>query len=98
MSDSPIKALAAEIASDPEIAWAWFCNISVPIMDATRVPSRVADQAGAHLMQHLFGHDITTDWRYSSGKSDAQIFAEMRLAADREEDAALSLANGSRGV
>lgn len=75
---STMDKLSAEIAADPELAWGWHCNIAVPIMDAAGVSHQAANEAGAHLMQHLFGYDITTDERYAYGKSGAQAYAEMR--------------------
>lgn len=89
----PVTALSAEIASDPEIAWAWHCNIAVPIMDVASVSHEKANQAAAHLMQHLFGYDITTHPRFEYEKSGAQAYAEMRIAADREEDAEIAAAS-----
>lgn len=96
-----LKTLSAEIAADPEMAWAVFCNIAMPIKDAYApvfgaatvmgwVPDakqhQLANEAGAHLMQHLFGYDITTHEHYQYGKSGAQDYAEMRIAMDEMED------------
>lgn len=87
---SPLEMLSAEIASDPEIAWAWHCNLAMPIMDAADTSHKLANEAAAHLMQHLFGYDVTTDTRYEYGKSGAQGYAEMRIAADLKEDAEIA--------
>lgn len=92
----PLAALSAEIAADPEHAWGWHCNIAVPIMDATGVSHELANEAAAHLMQHLFGYDITTDERYVYDKSDAQSYAEFRIAADEAEDAEIAALNESQ--
>jgi hypothetical protein len=83
-----IKTLSAEIAADPEMASAMHCNIAMPILDATGVTHEKANQASAHLMQHLFAYDITMHPLFEYEKSDAQEYAEMRITADREEDAA----------
>jgi hypothetical protein len=68
---------------DPEWAWALFCNLAVPISDVTGVPHEKANQAGAYLMQHLFDYDITTHPLYKYEKSGAQVYTELRIAADR---------------
>jgi hypothetical protein len=90
MAPAPIEALSAEIAANPDHAWGWHCNIAMPIMDATGVSHELANQAAAHLMQHLFGYDITTDERYQYQKSNAQSYAEIRIAADIAEDAEIA--------
>ena len=82
--------LSAEICADPEVAWAVFCNIAVPLRDATGLARQPANEAAAHLMQHLFGCDITTHEHYEYGKSGAQSFAEFRIAMDDAEDALLA--------
>jgi hypothetical protein len=80
-----LAILAAEIAADPDHAWGWHCNLAMPIADATGVSHELANKAAAHLMQHLFDYDITTDERYQYDKSSAQAYAEMRIEADRED-------------
>lgn len=72
------------IQSDPEYAWAWFCNLSVPIMDATGLSHRKADAAAALIMSQMFECDVTADPRYTSEKSPQQEYFEMRRAADAE--------------
>ncbi len=90
----PIKLLSQAIADDDCYAWAIFCNLAVPIMDAAHVDHRVANETAAHLMQHLFEYDVTAHPLYEYGKSDAQMYAEFRIAMDRQEDAAIALATG----
>lgn len=85
----PYKELSELVCADREYAWALFCNIAVPIMDAARVPHKKANETAAHLMQHLFGCDITTHPHYQYGKSGAQSYSEMRIAADEVEDNAI---------
>ena len=84
------KALQQLIQSDEEYAWALFCNIAIPIMDSMDCSHRDANEAAAFLMSHLWDYDITKDARYEYGKSAAQEYAEMRIAAEREEDADLA--------
>jgi hypothetical protein len=100
-----LNTLSAEIAADPEMAWAYFCNIAMPIKDAyaptfdtatvmgwmtDAMQHKVANEAAAHLMQHLFGYDITSHEHYAYGKSEAQNYAEMRIAMDELEDAEIA--------
>lgn len=86
----PINALGEICRSDPDYAWALFCNIAVPIMDAANVDHRVANETAAHLMQHLFDCDITTHPLYEYGKSGAQSYAEFRIAMDKAKDAEIA--------
>lgn len=72
--------------SDAEYAWAWHCNLAMPIMDVAGCDHKTANEAAAHLMQHIWSVDITTDPRYVYGKSDAQQYAEFRIALDAAED------------
>lgn len=72
---------------DADYAWAWHCNIAVPIMDAISATHEQANVAAAHLMSHLFEYDITTHPNFGYEKGQAQQYHEMRLAADREDAA-----------
>ena len=72
--------------SDPEYAWGWHCNIAMPIMDVVGCDHKASDEAAAHLMQHIWGVDITKDDRYAYGKSAAHQYAEFRIAMDEAED------------
>lgn len=83
----PFSALRNFIATDPEYAWGWQCNLAVPIMDATGVDHRQANEAAALIMRQLFDYDITTHPHYEYGKSGAQQYFEARVEAEREEDA-----------
>ncbi|QUT04030.1 hypothetical protein KFK14_12825 [Sphingobium phenoxybenzoativorans] len=78
-----LKALMA----DPEYAWGWHCNLAMPILDAIGCSHQQANEAAAHLMQHLWSVDITMFEQYAYGKSGAQFYAEARIAADKREDA-----------
>ncbi len=68
------------LKDDPEMAWGYFCNISVPIMDAIGVSHEQADQAAAYVMLCLFDVDITLDSRYHGEKAPAQLYHELRVA------------------
>lgn len=92
--ENPYEALQNLIQRDPDYAWALHCNIAMPIMDSIGCTHEQANEAAAHLMQHLFDYDVTTHEHYVYGKSGAQQYAEMRMAADIEEDAAISRATG----
>ena len=73
---------------DPDYAWSWHCNIAVPIMDAINVSHEDANLVAAHLLSFLFDCDSTQHPNYEYGKTDAQRYHEMRVEADRLEDAA----------
>jgi hypothetical protein len=99
--------LKAEMNADPEYAWAWLCNLAMPVMDSYEPYMRgqsfsaaheAANQAGAHLMQHLFGIDITKDDRFVAKKSGAQNYAEFRIAMDADEDAEIAAQAISTGT
>lgn len=64
---------------DPEYAWAWFCNLAMPIMDAIGCSHEQANVAGAHLMSLLFDRDITKDPRFQYAKGEAQRHHEFRI-------------------
>lgn len=71
--------------SDPEYAWAWHCNLAVPIMDAAGVSHEKANIAAALIMSQMFEYDITSHPHYEYGKSHAQAYGEMRIAIARAE-------------
>ena len=84
---SAMRDLTARLQEDPGYAWSWQCNLAVPIMDVTGVSHEQANQAAAHLMQHLFDIDITKHKSWPGyPKAPAQEYAELRIAAEREED------------
>lgn len=56
---SAMQALTAALKADPEYAWAWHCNLAMPIMDGAKVSHRIANLTAARLMRHLF--DIDTE-------------------------------------
>lgn len=78
------------MCNDPEYAWTWHYNLAVPIMDAAGVSHRVANQTAAYLMSALFECDVTTHPHFQYSKGAAQRYHEMRLQADRDEDALLT--------
>lgn len=74
------KTMTHEIKNDPEMAWGYFCNIAMPIVDVTGVSHELANQAAAYVMLCLFDVDITKDSRYEYGKSPIQQYHEARVA------------------
>ena len=50
--------LKENLQRDMDYAWAWFCNIAVPMQDEG-VSHEVSNKAAARVMQNLFGVDIT---------------------------------------
>lgn len=68
---------------DSEYAWAWQCNLAMPIMDAIGCSQAKANEAAANLLGHLFECDVTNHPHYRWEKSGAQRYAEVRRAADR---------------
>jgi hypothetical protein len=85
-----LKIISQQCAKDPEYAWALFCNIAMPLVDAAGLSHKAANEAAAHLMQHLFECDITTHEHYQYEKSGAQSYAEFRIAMDLKEDAEIA--------
>lgn len=74
--------------ADPDYAWAVHCNIAMPIIDAIGVTSEQGNIASANVMRLLFDYDITTHRYFNGKKSPAQEYVELRMEAEREEDAA----------
>ncbi len=72
------------INSDREYAWAFFCNLAVPVLDATGCDHRASNEAGALIMAQMFDHDITAHPLYEYEKSTTQECFEMRRDADRD--------------
>ncbi|KQM62407.1 MULTISPECIES: hypothetical protein [unclassified Sphingomonas] len=106
----PIVLLSDAVKADEDYAWAVFCNIAMPIKDSyapafgaasvmgwmtDAMQHKVANEAAAHLMQHLFHYDMTAHPLYEYGKGDAQLYAEFRIAMDEQEDAAIAKATGA---
>lgn len=56
---SAYKTLVKAMKDDPEYAWSWYCNISMPIFDQSygKLSSAEADLIASTLMKHLF--DVT---------------------------------------
>lgn len=77
--------LKRAINEDPEYAFAWFCNLAVPIRDVTRCQHDYGSQAAALIMAQMFDCDITTHPHYTGGKSGVQAYFEARRDADRED-------------
>jgi hypothetical protein len=67
VSNAPVSAfqnLKEALRADNSYAWAWHCNLAMPIMDSTGCSAEAANAAGAHLMRHIFDIDVTkfTEW------------------------------------
>jgi hypothetical protein len=58
------RSLQAALRADPDYAWAWHCNVAMPVMDATGVSHEMANATAAKLMRHLFDIDTTTHPHY----------------------------------
>lgn len=52
-----VKTLCETLRVDPELAWAWHCNITMMAQDAGS-PRAVADEGSARFLQLLAGVDI----------------------------------------
>jgi hypothetical protein len=85
MTVHAFTALKDLINTDTEYAWAWHCNLAVPIMDAACVNHATANEAAALIMAQMFDHDITQHPQYQGEKSGAQIYFEARVEADRAD-------------
>ena len=81
------NALKQAISDDPEYAWAWHCNLAMPIYDEAGCDIGKANQSAALIMAQMFDHDITAHPHFSYEKSNAQAFFEMRRDADRGDAA-----------
>jgi hypothetical protein len=67
---SAMQILMDALTKDDEYAWAWHCNLAMPIMNSLKCTAVQANKAGADLMQHLFGIDIRkhTHWNHDAPK------------------------------
>jgi len=67
------ELLKSAIQSDPAYAWAWHCNIAMPILDSTAGVTREgANEAAATVMQHLFGVDMRSSQEWLTMFNTAQ--------------------------
>lgn len=66
---SAFDQLKAEIQADHAYAWAWHCNVAMPILDHCHgaLTHRQANELAAEVMQHMFGIDVRSldEWRSS---------------------------------
>lgn len=70
--------LKAAIADDPDYAWAWHCNLAMPIKDELDVSHEQANQAAARLMRHTFDFDSA---EHPYFKDFAKEWAHVRTAS-----------------
>lgn len=57
--EDAFHVLQKAMRDDPEYAWAWHCNIAMPIMDSSSLGHELANISAASLMRHLFDIDTT---------------------------------------
>lgn len=69
----PYAELKKQIEEDADYAWAWHCNLAMPVMDEINCSHEQANRAGARLMAILFGIDITQHrhWPYKASAEGA---------------------------
>jgi hypothetical protein len=79
--------IRAAIASDEGYAWGWQSNLAMPILDDLGVNHKLANRAGARLLQHLFGYDITKQKEYT----DIQNRVETTTVEDDVADSMLHI-------
>ncbi|WP_248321988.1 hypothetical protein [Caballeronia sp. Sq4a] len=84
--DAPVSAfqvLKDALKNDAEYAWAWHCNLAMPIMDAVRCTPAQANKAGADLMQYLFDIDIRKHphWQHAAPATEAPAQAVAAIRA-----------------
>ncbi len=72
------------VLTDMDYAWAWHCNLAVPMMDAAAISHESANKAAALIMAQMFDCDITKHPAFDYAKSPAQEYYEIRSAADKE--------------
>ena len=61
-----LDALKFAMKDDPDYAWAWHCNVAMPIKDSIGCSHKDANVAAARVMQHLFEVDITKMKEYQA--------------------------------
>lgn len=71
MAIHQFEALQKLIKSDEEYAWAFHCNLAMPIMDSIGCTHQQANEAAAHLMRHLWDCDITKHEHYKYAREGA---------------------------
>jgi hypothetical protein len=76
-----MQQLTAALQADPDYAWSWHCNLAMPVMDATGVTHRTANEAGARLMRHLFDIDITKHPHYAAPVAQPLTVTEAMVDA-----------------
>lgn len=74
----PYAELKKHIEDHADYAWAWHCNLAMPVMDELGCTHEQANRAGARLMSILFGVDITKHryWAYPESVTAATAAGE----------------------
>lgn len=86
-----MQQLTAALQADPEYAWSWHCNLAMPVMDATGSTHRIANEAGARLMRHLFDIDITKHPHYQvEAAANVSKSVQKRLAVQTAQPVPLT--------
>jgi len=76
--DTPVhnmRGLMEKMQADKPYAWAWHCNIAMPIMDSIGISHEQANNAARYVMLHSFGVDVT---QYDEWKSLEKQWADVR--------------------
>ncbi len=81
-----MQSLTDALKGDPEYAWAWHCNLAMPIMDNAKVSHRVANITAAHLMQHLFGIDTEKHPHFEVADEAPQADSQPAQVRDERDD------------
>lgn len=65
---SVVDELKRALQRDQDLAWAWHCNIAMPIHDSAPawISLRAANDCAARVMEHLFGVDITKNHNWGT--------------------------------
>jgi hypothetical protein len=79
------QALKTALLADDQYAWAWHCNLAMPIMDSIHCTPEEANKAGADLMKYLFSIDVRKfkEWH----QDDPQAECAPREAQPEPESA-----------
>lgn len=61
----PLEALKRAIVSDHDYAWAWQCNLAMPMFDGG-MSGEDANEGAARIMEHLFGVNVREfpEWQF----------------------------------
>jgi len=65
---SAFQSLKDALHADSDYAWAWHCNLAMPIMDSIHCTPEQANKASADLMKYLFDIDVRkfAEWHHAA--------------------------------